>query len=200
MPGLRLPYTFGHPRETARLRIRPMVLEDVDDIHAYQSLPDVCRFIPFEPRSHDEVKAKVEQFSKALTLAGEGDYWQLAIERRDAPGVIGDLYFKVHSAEGAQGEIGWSMHPDHHGNGFMTEAASGLLDLAFGELGIHRICARIDPRNHPSAALCRRLGLRLEAHHAEDEWFKGEWGDTVIYAVLDREWTARRPAPGRPRG
>jgi len=90
----------------------------------------------------------------------------------------------------------------------MTEAASGLLDLAFGELGLHRVFARIDPRNHPSAALCRRLGLRLEAHHAEDEWFKGEWGDTAIYAVLDREWTGRRapaaaapatPAPAQPR-
>jgi RimJ/RimL family protein N-acetyltransferase len=193
MPGLRLPYTFDGPRETARLRIRPMTTTDVDDVHAYQSREDVARFVPYEPRSREEVAAKVDQFSKALSLAGEGDFWQLAVERRAAPGVIGDLYFTIRDADGAQAEVGWSLHPGHQGMGYMTEAATGLLDLAFGELGVHRAFARIDPRNHASAALCRRLGMRQEAHHAEDVWFKGAWGDTAVYAVLDREWAARRP-------
>ena len=33
-----------------------------------------------------------------------------------------------------------------------------------------------------------RLVLRREAYFCEDLWFKGEWGDTAIYAILDREW------------
>jgi len=48
----------------------------------------------------------------------------------------------------------------------------------------------LDPRNHASAALCRRLGMREEARFVEDLWFKGSWGDTAIYAILDREWAA----------
>jgi RimJ/RimL family protein N-acetyltransferase len=39
-------------------------------------------------------------------------------------------------------------------------------------------------------ALCKRLGMREEAHFVEDLWFKGAWGDTGIYAILDREWDA----------
>jgi aminoglycoside 6'-N-acetyltransferase len=48
--------------------------------------------------------------------------------------------------------------------------------------------AELDPRNDASVALCRRLGKREEAHFVEDLWFKGAWGDTGIYAMLDREW------------
>jgi RimJ/RimL family protein N-acetyltransferase len=71
----------------------------------------------------------------------------------------------------------------------MAEAAGAILDLAFGEIGLHRVSARIDPRNGRSAALCRRLGMREEARFLEDTWFKGAWGDTAIYAILDHERT-----------
>jgi RimJ/RimL family protein N-acetyltransferase len=34
--------------------------------------------------------------------------------------------------------------------------------------------------------------MRREAEHVEDVWIKGEWCGTLVYAMLDREWTARR--------
>jgi RimJ/RimL family protein N-acetyltransferase len=192
MPSVRLPYELPNPLRTARLVLRHMTDADVDDMHAYQSLPDVARYVPYDPRSREEVAAKVAQFAQARTLAGEGDYWQLAIERAEAPGrVIGDLYFSIKSVTSAAAEIGWAMHPDHYGRGYMTEAAGAVLEVAFGELGLHRVWAQLDPRNEASAALCRRLGMRLEAQFLEDMWFKGEWGDTDVYAILDREWAAR---------
>ena len=66
-----------------------------------------------------------------------------------------------------------------------------MLDYAFGVLKLHRVRAELDPRNTGSVALCLRLGMREEAHFVEDMWFKGEWGDTGVYAILDREWAAR---------
>jgi RimJ/RimL family protein N-acetyltransferase len=189
MPGARLPYEFAAPLRTARLVLRTMRDEDIDDIHAYHSRADVCRYLPFEPRTRDEVAEKVAKFSTALALNADGDYWQLAIERADDPGrVIGDVYFTIKSVADATGEIGWVLHPDHTGQGYMTEAASAVLAIAFDELGLHRVRAVLDPRNHASVALCTRLGMRQEAYFVEDLWFKGEWGDTAIYAILDREW------------
>jgi RimJ/RimL family protein N-acetyltransferase len=179
-----LPYTLTQPLMTARLTLRPLTAADVDDLHAYQSRPDVCRYLPYEPRTRAEVAAKVAQWSTALTLAGEGDYWILALECGGR--VIGDLYFAVKEDAGA--DIGWVLHPDHSGRGYMTEAAGALLGLAFTELARHRVRAVLDPRNTASAALCRRLGMRHEAHFVEDLWFKGEWGDTAVYAILAREW------------
>jgi aminoglycoside 6'-N-acetyltransferase len=52
------------------------------------------------------------------------------------------------------------------------------------------VLARLDPRNDASAALCRRLGMREEGYFAQDTWFKGEWGDTSIFAILAHEWEA----------
>jgi aminoglycoside 6'-N-acetyltransferase len=104
--------------------------------------------------------------------------------------VIGDVYFSITSVADGAADIGWTLHPDAHGRGYMTEAASAVLDIAF-ELGLHRVRANLDPRNDASAALCRRLGMRAEAHFVEDIWFKGEWADSAIYAILDREWRAR---------
>jgi RimJ/RimL family protein N-acetyltransferase len=191
VPDVRLPYEFPSPLRTERLVLRTMRLADVDDILSYQSREDVCRYLPFEPRTREEVAGKVAQYSEARVLGGDGDYWQLAVERADAPGrVIGDVYFTISSVENAAAEIGWTLHPDAHGHGYMTEAASAVLDIAFG-LGLHRVRANIDPRNVASAALCRRLGMRAEAHFVEDAWFKGEWADSAIYAILDREWLQR---------
>src|SRR6476660_10204375 len=112
MPDARLPYELATPLRTPRLQLRWMGERDVDDIHAYQSRADVCRYLPYEPRSREEVAEKVAQFGAARTLAGDGDYWQLAIERGGR--VIGDVYFSLSSAADAGAEIGWSLHPDHH--------------------------------------------------------------------------------------
>lgn len=93
---------------------------DVDDIYAYHSRPDVCRYLPLDSRTHDGVAEKVAKHSAALVRNGDGDYWQLAVERLSDRGwVIGDVYFTIKSATG---EIGWTLHPDFTGSGYMTEA------------------------------------------------------------------------------
>jgi aminoglycoside 6'-N-acetyltransferase len=66
--------------------------------------------------------------------------------------------------------------------------------MAFDDLDMHRAWAQLDPRNVPSARLCERLGLRREAYFRQDIWFKGEWGDTAVYALLAAEWRAAQVA------
>ena len=66
-----------------------------------------------------------------------------------------------------------------------------MLHLAFDDLGLHRVFARVDARNTASARLAARLGMRQEAHLVENEWFKGEWTDELDFALLSREWPSR---------
>src|SRR5262249_21776591 len=153
---------------------------------------DVCRYLMFAPRTREQVVEKVAQHGAATTLASDGDYWQIAVERDG--GVIGDVYFTISSVEHQTGEIGWTMHPDHHGRGYMTEAASAVLRIAFEEIGLHRVKAQLDPRNAGSIALCKRLGMREEAYFVEDCWSKGEWTDTGVYGLLASEWRSAREA------
>ena len=73
-----------------------------------------------------------------------------------------------------------------------------MLGIAFADLAPAPRMANIDPRNHSSAALCKRLGMREEAYFVEDMWFKGAWGDTGIYAILEREFKAMSTTPRSP--
>lgn len=193
-----MPFEFAAPIVTDRLTLRLMTTDDVDDVHSYQSLEEVCRYQEFEPRSREEVAEKVAGHSRATRLAEDGDYLQLALElpaTADAPSrVIGDSYFTISSLENAGGAIGWTLHPDFMGKGYAYEAASAVLGMAFGTLGLHRVYAELDPRNVTSIALCTRLGMREEAYFVKDLMFKGAWGDTGVYAILEDEWAARASA------
>jgi RimJ/RimL family protein N-acetyltransferase len=183
----------SYPLETARLLLRPIdPIGDVEAIHAYQSLPEVCRYVPFEPRTREEIAERLanpERVRWALTEPGQA--LDLAIVRKETGELIGDalLFWR----DQTNGEIGYVVHPDHHGNGYATEAAQVMLRLAFDPeygLELHRVTARIDQRNPASAAVLTKLGMRQEAVLVENEWFKGEWSTEVDFAILDREWRA----------
>jgi RimJ/RimL family protein N-acetyltransferase len=32
------------------------------------------------------------------------------------------------------------------------------------------------------------LGIRQEAHFIQNAMFKGEWGDALVFALLESEW------------
>jgi RimJ/RimL family protein N-acetyltransferase len=42
--------------------------------------------------------------------------------------------------------------------------------------------------------LLERLGFRSEARLVDADWFKGGWSTLRLYAMLDREWSARQNA------
>jgi RimJ/RimL family protein N-acetyltransferase len=178
------------PVRTERLLIRPLTLDDVDGVHAYRSIPEVCRFVPFEPMSKDEIAERIGRQWASTELTDEGQAFILGVEAVDGGALVGDVMLAWSSREHATGELGWVFHPAHGGRGYATEAARALLGLGFDGIGLHRVMARLDERNDASARLCRRLGMREEARLVENEWFKGEWANELDFAILDREWRA----------
>lgn len=183
---------------TERLVLRPYTLDDLEDLYSIQSRPDVVRYLYWEVRGHDEVREVLERKIEQTRLAQDDDVLVLAVTMPGAEGtntgVIGEVVLWLRSIEHRQGEIGFVLHPDFQGRGFAAEAATAVLDLAFGTLKLHRVYGRTDGRNIASASLMRRLGMRQEAHFVHNEIFKGEWGDEVYFAILEDEWRARRHA------
>ena len=177
---------------TARLLLRPLTLADADDLLEYQSDAATVRYIPWPQRSRDDVLQALEAHAtKAVEApAADGEFALLAWTLRDGGKVIGQSNLSIESQLHRHASIGWVTHPAYLRRGFATEATRALLDWAFGALDLHRVTATIDTRNVASARLAERLGMRLEALHVEDEWFKGEWTSTWTYALLEREWPA----------
>jgi RimJ/RimL family protein N-acetyltransferase len=185
-----------HPRypiTTERLILRPFTLDDVDALFSYQSREDVCRYIPYPPRTRERVIERISPPHAQWTIDKVGDALSVAVELQSTGEVVGDVVLFWTNEEHRSGEIGYVFSPDHAGHGYATEAARELLRLGFSTdsgLGLHRIVARLDARNAASAGVARRIGMRQEAHLVENEWFKGEWTDELVYAILDHEWRA----------
>ncbi len=181
----------AYPIETERLLLRPFEPRDLDVMADIRSRPDVVRYLYWDIQSREEV---AESLAKRMTMTAfekQGDGIALAVELKETGLMIGDVILQWLSEEHRQGETGFVFHPAYHGKGYALEATREMLRLGFDELGLRRIIGRCDARNTASARLLERLGMRREAHFRENEWFKGEWGDEMIYAMLDREWTER---------
>jgi RimJ/RimL family protein N-acetyltransferase len=183
------------PIETERLRLRLFAREDLDGLAAIQSRPEVARFLYWEPRQREEVEPCLAQLIARTAIEGEGEGISLAVERREGGPLLGYVSLWLRSEQHRQVEIGFVFHPDAQGRGYATEAARELLALGFERLGAHRVFGRTDARNRASARLMERLGMRQEAHFREAEVFKGEWGDELVFAILEEEW---RSSPAQP--
>ena len=178
------------PIETQRLILRKFKKADLHAFVAYRKHPDVARLQTWdESYSLKEAKAFLDYQDK--TQPDQPDTWlQLALEHKQTGELLGDI--AVHTLEDIrQVEIGYTLAPENWGNGYMTEALEKMLEVFFGEMHKHRLTATTDPRNASSISLLKRLGFRQEAHFVKSMWFKGEWVDDVVFALLRDEWLKR---------
>lgn len=180
------------PIETERLVLRSFVVDDFEALLSYQSRPDVARYLMWEPRSEDEVRAALGTKIRATEIAAEGDHVALALIRKDSNQLVGDTILQLVDDEHRTGEIGFIVHPDHQGLGFASEAGRAILDVAFHDLDLHRVIGRVEARNAASARVLEILGMRREALFVENEFVKGGWQSELVYAILQREWPAAR--------
>ncbi|MEH1124262.1 GNAT family N-acetyltransferase [Micromonospora sp. CPCC 206061] len=181
-----------YPVLTKRLSLRPLTSGDIDALLAYRSAPEVCRYVPFEPMDRQVIAERLATQWATTALTDEGQALTLGVEIIETGELVGDVVLFWHSREHRGGEIGYVVNPAFGGRGYATEAAHALLRLGFEELGLHRIVARIDERNEPSARAARRLGMRQEARLVRNELFKGEWSTELDFAMLADEWPAHR--------
>jgi len=88
-----------------------------------------------------------------------------------------------------EGEIWYLVKPESWGKGIATEAATHLLDLGFGELGLHRIWATCLPENPASARVLEKVGMRKEGFLLRNLKIHGVWRSSFLYAMLAEEWS-----------
>ncbi|GHJ34182.1 hypothetical protein TPA0910_86150 [Streptomyces hygroscopicus subsp. sporocinereus] len=80
----------------------------------------------------------------------------------------------------------------------MTEGLGLLIQHAFGELGLHRPEANIQPDNTPSLALVKRLGFEREGYSTAFQFINGEWRDHERWVRADPTDRARVPVGSGP--
>ncbi|TWD81279.1 RimJ/RimL family protein N-acetyltransferase [Kribbella amoyensis] len=183
-----------YPIRTERLDLRPHRRDDLDDLFAFHSRPEVVRYTPWPVRDREETRIALEAKLARDALTEPGQWLVLAIELRETRTVIGEVLLKWVSDIDRQGEIGFALHTDYHGRGIAAEAARAVLRLGFEDLGLHRICGICVDANAASAGLLQRLGMTLEGRFVDNAFFKGEWITELLFAIREDDWRAQSQA------
>src|SRR5690606_19943098 len=88
--------------------------------------------------------------------------------------------------------LGYYAFVPYAGRGLMREGLVLVLELAFGDLKLHRVEANIQPENRRSIALVKSLGFRYEGLALRYLKICGRWRDHQHWALTAEEWRAAR--------
>ena len=158
--GLRF---VGVPRrfdriQTERLILRRWLLRDRAPFAVMNADPEVMRYFPAR-LDRETSDAFADRIDARLGRQGFG-LW--ALERRDTAEFIGFTGLNPMPAgtPGAGGqEIGWRLAANSWHQGYATEAAKAVVDVAFNGLNLPEIWSITSVLNEPSRAVMRRLGM-----------------------------------------
>lgn len=175
---------------TPRLVLRPLVAEDDAQMFAIHSDAEFMRYWSSPPwTSIEQAQALIERDRRALAA---GESLRLGVVRRDTSQLIGTCSLFGVVAQCRRAELGYGIARPHWRQGYQFEAASALIAWAFGELGLNRLEADVDPRNEASARSLEKLGFVREGFLRE-RWIVGdEVSDSALYGLLAREWASAR--------
>lgn len=174
--------------ESSRLVLRPFEMDDCEAVLEYQSNPEVVRYVPWPVRNASMVEEALSKAIHQTNFERQDDYLSLALVRKSDGRLVGQMNAMYVSEKDQCGEIGYVVNPDFSGQGFAREASRALVSAMFDTKKLRRVIARFDDRNLASRAVVHKLGFREEAHFIDDDFFKGEWTSTFVYATLRDEW------------
>lgn len=171
--------------ETERLIICPIGMNHTSDIFEYRSDAITNKYQGWIPETTEDVEVFIRK--SAIAINEPESWFQLVLEEKKLKKVIGDIGLHFFGTENQQVEIGFTLHKDFQQKGYATEAVEKVISFLFHDLKKHRIIASVDPENINSIRLLERLKFRKEAHFRKSLFWKGEWVDDVIYALLETD-------------
>ena len=171
------------PIETSRFILRKLTLDDAGDIFTYGSDPEMSRFVPWDyAKSVDDIVVFIEG---ALRKYREGGPFDLAIVGREQGRVIGALGYNHWDPVNHWAEMGYAVARAWWGRGVTVEAATALLGLGFGPMGLHRVEAMCMLENARSERVMQKLGMAFECVKRGRMYANGAHHDGKMYYMLN---------------
>ena len=146
--------------ETERLMLRPVRLEDAEDMYAYCSDDEVLKYLWFE--KHDSVEFTRYIIDKLfLNRIDVGMPEAYAIVLKESKRMIGTIDVnQVYFNEVAV--IGYVIHRNHWGKGLVLEALEALIPVLFHHCGFYRLEINHCADNMASGRVIEKAGFILE--------------------------------------
>ena len=162
-----------------------------DEIAVLDAFEAVAPVVPVPMQDLAEARASVE---RAMTFFAARDGLRWSITRAGEDRLIGQISLFNFNEQSGRADIGYGLARAHWGQGFMHESLIAVIDYAFGPMGLRRLEADIDPRNHASLRALERLGFAREGLLPERWQVGDEISDSALLGLLARDWRAWQAA------
>jgi ribosomal-protein-serine acetyltransferase len=171
--------------------VRPLTQADAATMHALllASRAHLDRWLRWSSslRTPGDVAGFIAGFEARLA-ASDGFHCGVWVDGALAGGVV-CWYI---NRQNRNAEVGYWLGEQFAGRGLATRAAHWAVDRLFRVERLHRVEMQCGVENRASRAVAERLGFRPEGVRRESHWITDRFVDHVMYAMLDREWEARR--------
>lgn len=180
---------MSKPVNRALVKLRPVDETDVDDILTWvndRSVVGNLATFAGKPLSREDELAWVR---KMRTSTDDRVFTVTAADTGDYLGQVGlhQIFWRSKVARGAA----IIARKDQMGRGYGSAAIASLMDIAFGELGLHKVWLMVFSTNERSRRTWKRLGF-VEEGTLRDEYFhEGAWHDMIRMSLLEHEWRDR---------
>ena len=165
--------------ETQRLILRQLVMEDLDELFALYSDPEIRRYFPDGVKNYEDTKEELEWFLDGHPEHPELGLW--ATVHKETGKFIGRCGLLPWDIDGKfEVEIAYLLDKSFWGQGLATEAAKGILRYGFETLKLSRLICLIDPENIGSQNVAKRIGMTLERRV---DGIAGDNFPTLIYSI-----------------
>lgn len=148
--------------ETARLILRPYVVDDHAPYLRMCSDPEVVRYLGGQTLSAEEAWHRLLRYVGHWTLFGYGLFAVIEKASGDYVGETGLADFRrgLGSAFDGHPEAAWVFRREAGGRGYAREAGDALHGWFGATFGVRRTVCLIDPDNRRSLRLAAKLGYR----------------------------------------
>ena len=134
-----------------------------------------------------------EAFGRLLSRVEDERYEPLFVCRRDTGAIAGWINIgEIVRGSFQSAFLGYGAVAAHAGHGYMSEGLQLVLARAFGDMGLHRLEANIQPGNAASLALVRRAGFVYEGTAERYLKIGGRWRDHEHWVIRSEQWRALR--------
>ena len=146
----------GEHLQTERLTLRPFSVDDIDEFLTVWGDPEVIWWGAVAT-DRDQAASGLASLVQRIEgmPSGMGWWW---LDLRDSGETVGDVNIQPAPDPPGGIEIGWHLARRHWGNGYATEGARKMIELAW-DLGLEEVIATIVPMNLRSVRVAERLGM-----------------------------------------
>lgn len=174
---------------TKRLVLRKMSKKDSADMFEYAQLPEVTKYLLWEP--HESERYTQHYLSYIQQRYRAGDFFDWAVTIGETGKMIGTCGFTRFNTESNSAEVGYVLNPSYWGYGIAPEAVTRVMYFGFHDLSLHRIEARYMAGNDRSRRVMEKVGMKFEGMSRESMLVKGKYVSIGTCAVLSNDFFDR---------